>query len=416
LPVINPSEKRVVLISSGQPSLNPRLVKEADALAETGYQVTVLYCYWNDWGTRYDALMFPEKKWRAVCIGGSPGQQPFIYFISRLIHKIARFASLKLNVNLFAELALARGSFFLSRQAPKYKADIYIGHNLGALPAAVKAAKKVGKPCGFDAEDFHRFELSDDVTDPDVRLKTFIEDKYLPQLTYLSTSSPLISVAYQKYYSVIKPLTLLNVFPSEENVPRVVVNETGPLRLFWFSQTIGLNRGIENVVKAIQQLKHLNIELHLLGFIGDGQKDDFINAMDAGEVNMIFHPPVPSDKIVEMASQFDIGLATETGVPANRDICLTNKIFTYMQAGLAILASDTSAQTALLEQYPAIGKVYNRDNVSSLANFLAAFADDRKKLLEARQQSLKTGRTILNWETESAKFISVIDKELHIHS
>ena len=50
---------KIVLISPGQPSLNPRLVKEADTLAANGYDVTVLYSYWNDWGAKFDKTLLP---------------------------------------------------------------------------------------------------------------------------------------------------------------------------------------------------------------------------------------------------------------------------------------------------------------------------------------------------------------------
>ena len=59
-------QKKVVLITSGQPSLNPRLVKEADILANSGFDVTVLYAYWNNWGTTYDNDLLSNKKWNAI--------------------------------------------------------------------------------------------------------------------------------------------------------------------------------------------------------------------------------------------------------------------------------------------------------------------------------------------------------------
>jgi hypothetical protein len=157
-------KSKIVLISSGQPSLNPRLVKEADALTEAGYEVTVLYAYWNEWGTKYDELLLSKKKWKAVRVGGDPQKQFLTWFFSRLIHKASKAILEKAgNFNYFSEYAIARASYFLIKEAKKHKADLYIGHNLGALPATVKTAKFYKKPCGFDAEDFHRQEITDDV-------------------------------------------------------------------------------------------------------------------------------------------------------------------------------------------------------------------------------------------------------------
>ncbi len=45
---------RITILTTGQPSTNPRLVKEADTLAKMGYMVFVYYCYWSDWAFKND--------------------------------------------------------------------------------------------------------------------------------------------------------------------------------------------------------------------------------------------------------------------------------------------------------------------------------------------------------------------------
>ena len=232
---MNNSKLKVLLVSTGQPSLNPRLVKEADTLAAHGYDVTVLYSYWNDWGTAFDQLLLPTRKWKAIRIGGDPDQKPLLYFISRLIHKAARLINKKTNGRKFAELAIARTSYFMLRTAKKYKADIYIGHNLGALPATIRAAQTNQKPCGFDAEDFHRHEVSDDPGHPDVVLKAFLENKYFPKVDYLSTSSPTIASAYKEIFPKNEFTVLLNVFPALSTIPKPVANLNAPILLLWSS-------------------------------------------------------------------------------------------------------------------------------------------------------------------------------------
>ena len=114
-----PMAKKIVLISSGQPSLKPRLVKEADTLSANGYEVTVLYSYWNNWGTKFDKVLLPAKKWKAICIGGDPECKPFVYFISKVIHKTARAINKNTNGRRLAELAIARSAFFMIRAAKR---------------------------------------------------------------------------------------------------------------------------------------------------------------------------------------------------------------------------------------------------------------------------------------------------------
>ncbi|MEO6852117.1 MAG: hypothetical protein ABI203_02010, partial [Mucilaginibacter sp.] len=290
----------------------------------------------------------------------------------------------------------------------KCEADLYIAHNLGALPAAVNAAKTNKKPCGFDAEDFHRFEISDDKNDADVLLKTWLENRYIPQINYLTASSPLIAKAYNDLFVDKEPIVILNVFPRDSNIAQPTINNNGPVRLFWFSQTIGEGRGIENIINALLLLEEHSFELHMLGEPAENAMLFFDKLIINKPEIIHFHKPIPPDEIVAFASQFDIGLASETKTPLNRDICLTNKIFTYLQAGLAILASDTTAQTEFVEQYPAIGKIYRGTDVLSLANTLTYYSQNRNRLFETREASLKLAQDRLNWETESRKFLSII--------
>jgi len=408
------SLKKVLLVTSGQPSLNPRLVKEADALAGAGYNVTVLYAYWNDWGTQHDKPLLVDKKWKAIRVGGDPEQKTLTYFISRLFNKISKYLILKTGANnYFADIAIARSSYFLIKEAKKHQADLYIAHNLGALPAAVKAAEFYKKPCGFDAEDFHRQEVNDDVNSSHFKITSYLEDKYLPLVNYLTASSPLIAEKYAKLYK--RPVTtILNVFPKTAGLS-IVNNPHQPLKLFWFSQTIGPNRGLETVIKAIALSKQ-KIQLHLFGQLAEGYQQQLLQIAQTVAVvdSQIFvYTPIAANKLFNAAAQFDIGLASEEAeFCLNRNISLTNKIFTYLQSGLAIAASNTIAQSTFVQQYPKTGKIYN--GAQELSVILTAYNQNRELLYQTKKEAFEIGQTQLNWENESKKFLNVIDNILTI--
>lgn len=406
----------IVLITSGQPSINPRLVKEADALVAAGYTVKVIYQYRTTWAVQLDFSLLANKKWDFVCVSGSPKRQSIQYLYTRIKHKIGQFLAKHFNLrNNIAELALGRCTFELAKEAKKTPAALYIAHNLGALPAAVLAAKKNNAKCGFDAEDFHRYEFSSNPKDPDVKLKQYIEDKYFPQLDYLSTASPLITKEYSAIYPSLKPITLLNVF-YKQHIEVVRLNES-KIRLFWFSQTVSHSRGLENIIKAMGISKINELELHLLGDCDLEIQNSFkelavANGLSVG--NIYFHPPIAPDEIFSFAAKFDIGLAAEIGEPKNRDICLTNKIFTYVQSGLAILASDTSAQKDFLIENPDLGFVYGKNSPENLTTYLEKYAQNRALLNKHQANSLFIAQHKLNWENESQKFLVVIKHILNI--
>ena len=405
--------KKVLLITSGQPSLNPRLVKEADALAEKGFKVTVLYQYWNLWGTKLDEGLLKTKKWKVIRVGGDPDKEKVNYNVSRIIHKVSRIIFQKMGLKAAAIGAIARSSYHLIKTAKKIKADIYIGHNLGALPATIFAADFHKRKCGFDAEDFHRQETSDEQEHPDVKLNKYLEDRFFPHLNYLTTASPLITEQYKKLYPDLNISTITNVFPKEDTIFNLSDEE--PLKLFWFSQTVGVDRGLEDVLKAIGLLPYLAIELHLLGSVSAKVKKELLSIADAAHTEhykIIFYDPIDSDRITTFASQFHIGLATETGVPFNRDICLTNKIFTYIQAGLVVLASDTQAQKQLLNTYPGLGAIYERGNIGEITSLIEKYYNNRNLLNKQKFTAYQLGKDKLNWEEESKKFIGIVELQL----
>ncbi|MDB5287588.1 MAG: hypothetical protein JWR05_2537 [Mucilaginibacter sp.] len=410
------TDKKIVLITSGQPTLNPRLVKEADSLVNAGYNVTVLYAYWNDWGTRFDEELLKAKTWKSIRVGGDPKQKTFTYFFSRLIYKTALFVVKKIGfANYLTELATARGSYFLMHEAKKHKADLYIAHNLGALPATAKAAKANNKPFTFDAEDFHRNEVSEDIESVNYGISKYIEDKYLNKATVITAASPLIAHEYKKLYPAINIKPILNVF--ERVKTRPVNPNSHRVKLLWFSQFIGKQRGIEEVIEALSLCDiAAGITLSLLGDYTDETYRHFNNmAKKHGLLpnQIVFYKPIPPGDIFNFAMQFDIGLATELATPYNRDICLTNKIFTYIQAGLAVIASDTTAQVQLLNKHQNIGTPYKKGDAQELANALKLYINNPDFLQKKKQNSYMLGQTTLNWEIESEKLLDIVSDVLN---
>ncbi len=401
---------KIVLITSGQPTINPRLVKEADALANAGYDVTVVYQYLSKWATESDQSLLKNGKWSALEVGGNPSTKNNVYQITRFVYKfanlLAKWVTLKFGI---AELAIGRCYFSLLKSATTIKADLYIAHNLAALPVAIKAAKRNKAKIGFDAEDFHRHEVSNSLADFDVQLKTYIEEKYIPQVDYITCSSTEISKQYSQLFKIEAPV-ILNVFPKTNQSSQP--NSENPLKLLWFSQTIGPNRGIETIIEALNQV-HFPFELHLLGNL---QGDFLTNCykkinFDTNCIHM--HQPINPKDLFVFSSLFDIGLATETGFSINNELALSNKMFTYIQSGLSVIASNTIAQEKLLKKYPGIGLLFEKNNAYSLAKILEGYNHNRTVLNQNKANSYELGQLTLNWEKEQDKFLSIIKLTLN---
>ena len=402
---------KIVLITSGQPSTNPRIVKESDALSAAGFQVTLIYAYWTAWATQHDQTLLKDKSWEAIRVAGEPQQEKWTYFLSRIIFKISKlFASY-----LPTKYAHARSTAFLIKKAKSIKADLYIAHNLAALPAAFEAAKKYNALYGFDAEDFHRQETTGTTLDHDYLLKKHLEDKLLPAAAYLTTSSPQISGLYKALYPSLDPVTILNTFQKLHIPVGPRKTKDLPVRLFWFSQTIGPNRGLEQLIEALGFLPNDSFELHLMGVVHPEYLKTLYSKADTANIphaKIEIHDVVGPNDIFNMARQFDIGIASEPGFSVNNEHALSNKLFTYIQSGLAVIASDTIAQKSFLDQHQAIGKLYQKQNPKTLAAAIQSYMIDLDLLNETKKHNYALGQTTINWEAEQNKFINCIRNTL----
>jgi len=405
--------KKVCLITPGHIATDPRLVKEAIALSKNGYDVHIIFSQYMQYLLVEDFKILNKQSWTYDCINWSNQNllSKTIRLFSGVIQKLAiKFPSFSLSY----EIILNRHFYWQYKRATKCKADIYIAHNLGALSVAYKVAKKYNKVVGFDAEDFHRNETTDDFNNRDFIIKSTIEDKYLPYVNYISAASPLIAKEYERLYK-IKVTSILNVFPNTFLKNEVKGNKTKTLNLFWFSQTIGRGRGLEMVISSLGIVKDLDISIHLLGELSEGERK-YLNELffESGFpiAKVCYYPSIPSDEVIPFASNFDIGLATEISVPYNRNICLTNKLFTYIQAGNAVVYSDTLAQKGFMNQYHEIGLMYSNDKIHSLSNLISFYYFNREILEIHKKNAQQLGQKKLNWEIEQLNFMDLI-KSIH---
>ncbi len=397
---------KVVIITHGQICAQPRTVKQAVSLS-TNCDVTVIYCPMSPWGDQFDNTIIsenPQIRW--IRVGPHPTEDPIQYFLAKLRRKIWQ----KYYRILGASFQSALKSFSLYSQdllgeAIKHEGDIIIGHNLGSIRAVVETSKKYKAISCFDFEDFHRGEVL--TKNRDFHLIKNIEDTYVVFLNRSFAASPLIAKAYQDLYPRLNITTINNCFSVNYQSTFSII-DLNPLKIFWFSQHIGKKRGIEQMISAIGLIKDYKIELTLLGNISPMDERYFKELIEKEKIERVnILPPVEEKKIFEIAAEHHLGLASETGKDFNNGIALSNKIFTYLLAGNAILFSDTDAQKYFLSEHPNIGLLYENGNVLNLVDQIRKYIYQPEFMNEHRRNSLELSKS-LNWESESEKLLKVL--------
>jgi glycosyltransferase involved in cell wall biosynthesis len=404
---------RVCLITPGHASTNPRLVKEADALVAAGYSVRVVSCEYLRWAREADFEYRTRPWWGAGKVRFGP-LAPLTTRLKQYLRQ--RIGRMRIGRGSMTEAAVNAAWHpagpDLIRAAARVEADLYVAHYPTALPAAANAARLHGALYAFDAEDFH---LGDAPEKPEFdfsrKMIRAIEARYLPGAAYVTASSPEIADAYVHSYGIAKPKVILNVFSVASAPPspsRRGAAVPGP-SLYWFSQTIGPDRGLEGAVEAISRARSVP-HLYLIGQLAAGYEKRLREvARGAGcESRLHLLPPSPPSELVHIAAQFDVGLASETGHTPNNSRALSNKLFTYLLAGVPVLASDTPAQARFAASAPSCVTVYPRNDPNALAAALDDWLLRPDRLAQAREAAFALGRTRYNWEIESAVLLDLV--------
>jgi glycosyltransferase involved in cell wall biosynthesis len=181
----------------------------------------------------------------------------------------------------------------------------------------------------------------------------------------------------------------------------------------WFSQKISFGRGLEQVLDAISLLntqKEEAINLTLIGEMDDGFYQQVIlpKLEEAKPCFVFMHiPPLSQPELHAELANHDVGLAMEfNSTDLNRQLCLTNKILAYAQAGLYILATDTPAQKDFLTQNPWSGFVCGQTE-KAIMKALMLLIDQRIDIQEKALERFHKAKA-LAWENEGEKFRAML--------
>jgi glycosyltransferase involved in cell wall biosynthesis len=407
--------RSVCIVSPGHLASNPRVVKEADALHEAGYRVTVVASDLTDSFRPFDEEIVARVPWATVRIG--PGSLP-----SRLASRSAfavvracRLPAAKMP-SWLAATAHSSQTSGLTRAACTVPADLYIAHYVAALPAAAAAARLHGAALGYDAEDFHAGERTADGRGfCETALVRTIESSFLPRCAHATAASPMIAEAYAALYGT-RLVSVLNVFPltgvGDAPVP-ARARSKAELRAYWFSQTIGPDRGLQAFMEAMA-LTRARVTLHIRGSDLWGHGKNLLvlaRSLQIGDrVELL--PMASPFEMVELAREYDIGLSLEAEVSESRRRCLTNKIFTYLLAGRPVLMSDTPAQRALAGDLGQAAAVVSLSDPAAISEQVDRWALSPADLQAAGQVAWQLARTRYNWEVEQRVFLASVERAL----
>ncbi len=399
------NNKKIALVTASHLSSCPRLLKEAELLDQQGYELHIVYLNSVPVIEELDrAIVQKNTHWNFYPIYWYGENSNFIQkWISKIKYQF--FNLLKLNSDLIQST-----SDVLINTTINIKADVYIAHHPSVLVAVAKAAEKYNAKYVYDVEDAFSFMNTKNIQYPDNKVY-YVETKYIHQASLLSFASPLYKNLYiQTFQLKNKMIDLLNVFNLNEFEVLQYKDrkDLKKISFYWHSQTIGLNRGLQDVISTLSTFDHNKWELHIRGHHTLDVKNELLNSLvdkDAVE-SIFFHQAISSTELPLHTKEHDIGLALEAKISINRDLCISNKLLEYIASGLVIIATNTQGHSFIMEKLNA--KDFTYSNKDGLKKILASIFDSSFDLKKYKNDSMQLAKRELNWELQSKTWLKEI--------
>jgi glycosyltransferase involved in cell wall biosynthesis/O-antigen/teichoic acid export membrane protein len=287
-------------------------------------------------------------------------------------------------------------------------AEAFHAINWDSLPIAIEAARRTGGRVVFDMREYAEEERANSLLwrlliEPSIRYFTrkYVADPDVPIAASVTVCEPIA----QRYHQEIglQPIVVYNAPRPVAVPPRAENSDPGSIRLIHhgFAQR---GRGLHTLIEALA-LTDPRFTLDFMLMEGDpGYIDELKRLADRlapGRVH--FRNPVRPAEIVATVAQYDLGFCVIAPSCYNQLMMLPNKLFEYIQAGLAVCVGPSPAMADLVGRYN-VGLVTPSFSPSEVAATLNRLTDpDLRKMQHAARQAA----AVLNADVEMAKIVGL---------
>jgi glycosyltransferase involved in cell wall biosynthesis len=399
---------RILIVTAGPLCRNPRVLKEATTLGRSGLDVTVLTVANHERFEAYDRELMRGAPFRKLAVD-RVSRDPVTRLVDVAERAAARAARGAIRFGLQSPVSL--GSYHaLRRLALRTPAELTILHT--EIPFSFGSCLvSRGRRVAADFEDWHSRDLlpASRASRP-LRLIEGSERFLMQRSAYTSAPSGSMAAALASAYGGRLPVVIPNSFPLQPG-PRPLPRQSPP-SFFWFSQTIGEGRGLEEFLAA-WSLCRVPSSVSLLGDISSSYRDKLI-CLVPGErrSSLRFLPLTSPENLPTLIAEHDIGLALEPALPESRYLTATNKIFQYLNAGLAVLATPTAGQREVLARAPEAGLLVDLGIPCALASTLDAVAGDPVRLAAMGSASRQGAVEQFSWEHFEPLLVDTVNAAL----
>ena len=398
--------KHILMVLFKDIDYDARVQREAIALAEAGYQVTI--CCLNEFDTDppflhelikiYKLGISTKQVKKGIASGSSRKPSVLAKMVRNPLVKLAKdqYASYE----FYKKVKVTMGS--------KTIHAIHC-HDLNTLDTGKRLAEHFQSKLIYDSHELFNEMTGRNAVDR--RFGYALEAKLMRHVDRFITVNPYLIDKFSKRYGKLPPSIYL------QNIPLLGL-EHERKNAHYFHYLFGIpnekiillyqggfskNRGIELCIKAMNQLT----DAYHLVLLGDGDIKGALERLVEEEKlssRVHFHPKVPPSEILSLTKEADIGLVMYENVSENNYYSTPNKIFEYMLMGLPVVSSNHPGKAYLLEEYD-FGIAVD-ENEQAIVNGIEAIQQRSNYYVQKCYEASK----VLNWPNESKKLIHLYNE------
>jgi glycosyltransferase involved in cell wall biosynthesis len=304
---------------------------------------------------------------------------------------------------LISRLLLA---FKMANLALRAEPDAVHAHDFNTLPAAWLAARIKSAPLVYDA---HEVNLSrEGYYRHLVRIIALIEGCLIRRCDRVITTTGLRARHFRRVYHLPRTPQVVQNRPRLANIEsardvRSKFDIPDDALLSIYQGGLQEGRGIRNMVQATAAVEGVHLMV-----LGGGPQEVLLRHLAdeldvAGRVH--FHPKLPLSEVPPITAAADVGLQLLRNTCFNHWSTDSNKLFEYVQAGVAVIASDFPEIRRIIRGH-GVGLLVDPHSVESIAGALRTLRDDRD-LLRALMRQSRASAEALSWNSQAPALLDV---------
>lgn len=459
---------RIVMFLNADPSNDSRVLREARALADAGYALTLVARTRPDdpdavvrttvagveavlvplpvaWRRTWTLIRTPWRQWREdvrmIRAGGRRPVRAFAVraFAGRALALVARrvlalpLTVLALPLSLPALLPRSSpnrdlvdwllrwrfGTLAWNRAAADVAppADAYHGHDLLALPAAAWAARRHGARLVYDSHELFMESGRNALRPRWTRaLFTRLERRWAGDASAVVTVNEALAAELRRRLGARRVVAVHNTPPRwSPSDPRpdllrkaAAIPAGAPIALY--HGRFFAHRGMEELALAILEPGMADIHAVLLGFGPDEPRVRRLAAEPRFGGRLHVLPGVPPDELPPWIASADVGVSAIAPSTLNHRLSTPNKLFECLAAGVPVVISDLPGMRGVILGDPdgPLGAVAATLDPVGVARAIRSVLDlAPADAADLRARCLRAAHARWNWETESARLVAL---------